>query len=143
MKVAVAEVLASRHALSVPCFPKVNSSICPIMFRMQVKAHPFFKDINWDTLARQKAAFVPSPDTAHDTSYFTSRHSWNQIDARVFPEQEGDSSDYDCSGSSGSSSSMDTRREEGVSLHSPSFCPFRLTKAIVLHSRSSLSRLCM
>ncbi|KAG6545725.1 hypothetical protein Mapa_012686 [Marchantia paleacea] len=80
----------------------------------EVKAHPFFKNINWDTLARQKAAFVPSPDTAHDTSYFTSRHSWNQIDARVFPEQEGDSSDYDCSGSSGSSSSMDTRREEGI-----------------------------
>ncbi|XP_077232845.1 putative serine/threonine protein kinase IREH1 isoform X3 [Tasmannia lanceolata] len=43
----------------------------------QVKQHLFFKDINWDTLARQKAAFVPASDNALDTSYFTSRYSWN------------------------------------------------------------------
>ncbi|RWR72347.1 putative serine/threonine protein kinase IRE4 isoform X1 [Cinnamomum micranthum f. kanehirae] len=41
----------------------------------EVKAHPFFKGINWDTLALQKAAFVPIPDTAYDTSYFVSRYS--------------------------------------------------------------------
>lgn len=27
-------------------------------FTMQVKAHPFFRDINWDTLARQKVLIV-------------------------------------------------------------------------------------
>ncbi|OVA18675.1 Protein kinase domain [Macleaya cordata] len=43
----------------------------------EVKAHPFFKGINWDTLALQKAAFVPTPDSADDTSYFTSRYSQN------------------------------------------------------------------
>lgn len=41
----------------------------------EVKAHSFFKGINWDTLALQKAAFLPSPDSADDTSYFTSRYS--------------------------------------------------------------------
>ncbi|KAL3697486.1 hypothetical protein R1sor_011562 [Riccia sorocarpa] len=80
----------------------------------EVKAHPFFKDIEWDTLARQKAAFVPSPDTAHDTSYFITRSAWNQSDSRVFPENDlGDSTDLDCSNSSGSNSSMDAGREEG------------------------------
>ncbi|CAM6095426.1 unnamed protein product [Calypogeia fissa] len=80
----------------------------------EVKAHPFFKDINWDTLARQKAAFVPSPDTAHDTSYFTSRHMWSSADGRVFPEEEfGDSSDYESSSNGGSSGSLETRPEEG------------------------------
>ncbi|KAI3969827.1 hypothetical protein MKX01_038295 [Papaver californicum] len=41
----------------------------------EVKAHSFFKGINWDTLALEKAAFVPSPDSADDTSYSTSRYS--------------------------------------------------------------------
>ncbi|CAA0836706.1 Probable serine/threonine protein kinase IRE [Striga hermonthica] len=42
----------------------------------EVKRHPYFKDINWDTLSRQKAAFIPSADV-HDTSYFMSRYIWN------------------------------------------------------------------
>ncbi|GLT39779.1 hypothetical protein SLA2020_139520 [Shorea laevis] len=42
----------------------------------EVKEHPCFKDINWDTLARQKAAFIPAAE-AHDTSYFLSRYIWN------------------------------------------------------------------
>uniref|UniRef100_A0A5B7BF23 non-specific serine/threonine protein kinase n=1 Tax=Davidia involucrata TaxID=16924 RepID=A0A5B7BF23_DAVIN len=41
----------------------------------EVKAHPFFRGINWDTLALQKAAFVPQPDTVDDTSYFVSRYT--------------------------------------------------------------------
>ncbi|KAK9271012.1 hypothetical protein L1049_026600 [Liquidambar formosana] len=40
----------------------------------EVKAHLFFKGVNWDTLALQKAAFVPHPDGADDTSYFVSRY---------------------------------------------------------------------
>ncbi|CAI9279710.1 unnamed protein product [Lactuca saligna] len=35
------------------------------------------RDINWDTLSRKKAAFVPSSESALDTSYFTSRYTWN------------------------------------------------------------------
>lgn len=44
---------------------------------VEVKKHSFFKDVNWDTLAKQKAAFVPNPESPHDTSYFTSRNIWN------------------------------------------------------------------
>uniref|UniRef100_A0A804N4J4 non-specific serine/threonine protein kinase n=1 Tax=Zea mays TaxID=4577 RepID=A0A804N4J4_MAIZE len=43
----------------------------------EVKAHPFFKDINWDMLARQKVAFIPSTDDEYDTSYFACRHAWS------------------------------------------------------------------
>uniref|UniRef100_A0A0D9Y1L4 non-specific serine/threonine protein kinase n=1 Tax=Leersia perrieri TaxID=77586 RepID=A0A0D9Y1L4_9ORYZ len=43
----------------------------------EVKAHPFFKDINWDMLARQKVAFIPSTDDEYDTSYFACRHTWD------------------------------------------------------------------
>lgn len=41
----------------------------------EVKDHPFFKDINWDNFSSQKAAFIPNPDSADDTSYFMSRYS--------------------------------------------------------------------
>ncbi|KAI8016159.1 putative serine/threonine protein kinase IRE4 [Camellia lanceoleosa] len=41
----------------------------------EVKAHPFFNGVNWDTLTLQKAAFVPHPDSVDDTSYFVSRYT--------------------------------------------------------------------
>ncbi|KAL6009690.1 hypothetical protein ACLOJK_000119 [Asimina triloba] len=47
---------------------------------IKVKQHPFFEDINWETLTRQKAAFIPSADDEQDTSYFMSRHVWNSSD---------------------------------------------------------------
>ncbi|XP_062201807.1 probable serine/threonine protein kinase IRE [Phragmites australis] len=49
----------------------------------EVKAHPFFKDINWDMLARQKVAFIPSTDDEYDTSYFACRHAWGSADEHV------------------------------------------------------------
>ncbi|XP_066356219.1 probable serine/threonine protein kinase IRE isoform X2 [Miscanthus floridulus] len=49
----------------------------------EVKAHPFFKDINWDMLARQKVAFIPSTDDEYDTSYFACRHAWGSADEQV------------------------------------------------------------
>ncbi|CAN6478658.1 unnamed protein product [Victoria cruziana] len=76
----------------------------------EVKQHVFFKDINWDTLARQKAAFVPASDGAFDTSYFTSRYSWNQSDERVFSPNEFDISDTESI--SGSSDSMSNQQDE-------------------------------
>ena len=36
----------------------------------QVKLHPWFHGLDWASLARQKAAFVPMLDDAYDTSYF-------------------------------------------------------------------------
>ncbi|XP_038687730.1 probable serine/threonine protein kinase IREH1 isoform X2 [Tripterygium wilfordii] len=77
----------------------------------EVKEHVFFKDINWDTLARQKAAFVPSSDSALDTSYFTSRYSWNTSDEHGYQASDlEDSSDADSF--SGSSSCRSNRQDE-------------------------------
>ncbi|KAG6753823.1 hypothetical protein POTOM_041823 [Populus tomentosa] len=77
----------------------------------EVKQHVFFKDINWDTLARQKAAFVPSSESALDTSYFTSRYSWNTSDDAIYPASDfEDSSDADSL--SGSSSCLSNRHDE-------------------------------
>ncbi|XP_072068584.1 probable serine/threonine protein kinase IREH1 isoform X1 [Arachis hypogaea] len=77
----------------------------------EVKEHVFFKDINWDTLARQKAAFVPASESALDTSYFTSRYSWNTSDGLVYHASDAeDSSDADSL--SGSSSCLSNRQDE-------------------------------
>ncbi|KAK3846784.1 MAG: kinase response regulator receiver domain-containing protein [Linnemannia gamsii] len=39
----------------------------------EVKSHPFFKDINWDTLLSERPAFVPAPADIEDTEYFDVR----------------------------------------------------------------------
>ncbi|KAI3735807.1 hypothetical protein L6452_15323 [Arctium lappa] len=76
----------------------------------EVKQHPYFRDINWDTLARQKAAFVPSSESALDTSYFTSRYTWNNSEQVYAASETEDSSD---NGSmSGSSSCLSNRNDE-------------------------------
>ncbi|XP_009778794.1 probable serine/threonine protein kinase IREH1 [Nicotiana sylvestris] len=77
----------------------------------EVKQHPYFRDINWDTLARQKAAFVPESEGALDTSYFTSRFSWNPSDEHVYAASEYEDSSDDGS-VSGSSSCLDNRQDE-------------------------------
>ncbi|KAL3505283.1 hypothetical protein ACH5RR_035124 [Cinchona calisaya] len=53
----------------------------------EVKTHPFFRGVDWDNLALQKAAFVPQPDSVDDTSYFVSRYN------SVGPEDDEDCSD--------------------------------------------------
>ncbi|KAL8110207.1 hypothetical protein AgCh_026062 [Apium graveolens] len=78
----------------------------------EVKQHPFFRDINWNTLARQKAAFVPASESPMDTSYFTSRFTWNPSDEHVHAGSEfEDSSD---SGSISGSSSCHSNRHGDV-----------------------------
>ncbi|XP_073004603.1 probable serine/threonine protein kinase IRE isoform X1 [Typha latifolia] len=57
----------------------------------EVKAHPFFRNINWDMLAMQKAAFIPSAEDEYDTSYFTCRHPWITADDQT----DAVSNDYD------------------------------------------------
>lgn len=74
----------------------------------EVKNHLFFKDISWDNLARQKAAFVPSPESVDDTSYFTCRHP--EVYANSSP-RFGDSSD--CSTTCSSSNSFKAILNEG------------------------------
>ncbi|KAJ4833940.1 hypothetical protein Tsubulata_016646 [Turnera subulata] len=59
----------------------------------EVKTHPFFKGIDWDNLAWQKAVFVPNPDSPDDTSYFVSRFS--QISSGMPTDQDSCQSDDD------------------------------------------------
>ncbi|XP_038999367.1 probable serine/threonine protein kinase IRE isoform X1 [Hibiscus syriacus] len=69
----------------------------------EVKLHAFFKDINWSTLARQKAMFIPSTE-AHDTSYFMSRYTED--------EQARGSSDLDDLTDTCSSGSLSNVQDE-------------------------------
>lgn len=72
----------------------------------EVKAHPFFKGVNWDSLALQKAVFVPQPESVDDTSYFLSRFS--QISSGLLDDQNGNYTDADtCDSSSNSRTEMD------------------------------------
>lgn len=61
-----------------------------------------------------QAAFVPASESALDTSYFTSRYSWNTSDGGlVYPPSDfEDSSDADSL--SGSSSCLSNRQDEMV-----------------------------
>ncbi|OAD69760.1 hypothetical protein PHYBLDRAFT_116085, partial [Phycomyces blakesleeanus NRRL 1555(-)] len=36
----------------------------------EVKQHPFFKDLNWDTLLKESPSFIPNPENVEDTNYF-------------------------------------------------------------------------
>ena len=38
----------------------------------EVKDHPFFESVDWDSLLRQKAEFIPQLENEEDTSYFES-----------------------------------------------------------------------
>lgn len=67
----------------------------------EVKRHAFFKDINWDTLARQKAMFIPTAE-ALDTSYFMSRYIWNPEDEHCLGGSDFDEITETCSSGSGS-----------------------------------------
>lgn len=39
----------------------------------EVKRHPFFKTINWDTLLTESPSFIPQPTDVEDTDYFDAR----------------------------------------------------------------------
>lgn len=39
----------------------------------EIQAHPFFADINWQTLLEDEARFIPNPEHPEDTEYFDAR----------------------------------------------------------------------
>jgi serine/threonine-protein kinase RIM15 len=39
----------------------------------EIRSHPWFSDINWDTLLEDKAQFVPNTENPEDTEYFDAR----------------------------------------------------------------------
>ncbi|KAK9768824.1 rim15, signal transduction response regulator [Basidiobolus ranarum] len=53
----------------------------------EVKNHPFFAGIEWDTLLTERPAFIPQPDSIEDTDYFDGRGaSMAHFDAGEHPE---------------------------------------------------------
>ncbi|XP_031393821.1 probable serine/threonine protein kinase IRE isoform X3 [Punica granatum] len=78
----------------------------------EVKQHSFFKNINWDTLAKQKAMFIPSAES-HDTRYFMSRYIWNPEDEHVQGGSDFDEISDSCSASCSSGSYSNMQDEDG------------------------------
>lgn len=42
----------------------------------EVKQHSFFSELDWNSLLRQKAEFIPHLESEEDTSYFDSTCVW-------------------------------------------------------------------
>ena len=49
----------------------------------EIKAHPWFSDLNWDTFMEDEAQFIPNPENPEDTEYFDTRGATLQS----FPEE--------------------------------------------------------
>jgi len=65
---------------------------------IEVKSHPFLKDVCWEDLLRQKAGFVPQLENEEDTSYFDARQ-----DRHKTGESDSDEEGYNCKSDDGSS----------------------------------------
>lgn len=48
----------------------------PLGGAFEVKQHSFFTELDWNTLLRQKAEFIPHLESEEDTSYFDSMLLW-------------------------------------------------------------------
>ncbi|XP_057193216.1 microtubule-associated serine/threonine-protein kinase 2 isoform X2 [Triplophysa rosa] len=58
----------------------------------EVKQHRFFSDLDWNSLLRQKAEFIPQLESEDDTSYFDTRSDrYHHVDS----EEEDDTNDDD------------------------------------------------
>lgn len=53
----------------------------------EIKAHPWFSEINWDTLRDDEAAFIPAAENPEDTEYFDARGATMQNFAAEFEDQ--------------------------------------------------------
>lgn len=53
----------------------------------EIKAHPWFSDINWDTLREDEASFIPASENPEDTEYFDARGATMPSFAAEFEDQ--------------------------------------------------------
>jgi len=53
----------------------------------EIRHHPWFAEINWDTLREDQASFVPAPENLEDTEYFDARGATLQNFANEFEDQ--------------------------------------------------------
>jgi serine/threonine-protein kinase RIM15 len=58
----------------------------------EIKNHPWFAEINWETLREDEASFVPAPENPEDTEYFDTRGATLQHFAPEFEDQGASSS---------------------------------------------------
>lgn len=62
---------------------RFSLSLCLTGSAFEVKQHRFFTDLDWNSLLRQKAEFIPQLESEDDTSYFDSTSSgsmeWSEI----------------------------------------------------------------
>ncbi|XP_060890933.1 microtubule-associated serine/threonine-protein kinase 2 isoform X1 [Labrus mixtus] len=84
----------------------------------EVKQHPFFTELDWNSLLRQKAEFIPQLESEDDTSYFDTRSDrYHHVDS----EEEDDTND-----------------EEHVEIRQFSSCSPRFSKVYSSMERLSL-----
>ncbi|KAJ2502968.1 rim15, signal transduction response regulator [Coemansia sp. RSA 1972] len=97
----------------------------------EVKAHPIFRGINWDTLFDVQPAFVPQVESIEDTDYFDARGA--TMDQHSGSSQHGHGSEVSSS-SDGESVSPSKSHDEkpltlqlsGISIHRPKTMPVSL-----------------
>ncbi|EGP92319.1 uncharacterized protein MYCGRDRAFT_66207 [Zymoseptoria tritici IPO323] len=53
----------------------------------EIKAHPWFAEINWETLREDEASFIPASENPEDTEYFDARGATMQSFAAEFEDQ--------------------------------------------------------
>ncbi|KAF4983328.1 hypothetical protein FDECE_17325 [Fusarium decemcellulare] len=53
----------------------------------EIRSHPWFQDVNWDTLLEDEAEFVPQPENPEDTEYFDARGAVLQSFAEEMEDQ--------------------------------------------------------
>ena len=53
----------------------------------EIRRHPWFESVNWDTLLEDEAQFVPAPENPEDTEYFDARGATLQAFAEELEDQ--------------------------------------------------------
>ncbi|MCL4122040.1 UNVERIFIED_CONTAM: hypothetical protein GTU68_027106, partial [Idotea baltica] len=82
----------------------------------ELKEHPFFYSIDWNSLLRLKAEFVPQLNDDEDTSYFDTRLDRYNHEMEEDSEEGGDMSSIGGSGAFGSFSSCSPRYHHRMSV---------------------------
>ncbi|KAK5067883.1 rim15, signal transduction response regulator, partial [Cryomyces antarcticus] len=53
----------------------------------EIRAHPWFADLDWSSLRENEASFIPAPENPEDTEYFDARGATLQNFAQEFEDQ--------------------------------------------------------